>query len=464
MSFLEEALMKKNDIVEGQIQEIRFPNKGIVVIDGGKIIVKGGIEGQKVKVRITKKKNDKILGEIIEVIEKAPYEQKALCPHFGDCGGCNYQNVPYHQQLKIKEKQIRRLLAPFSLREEQFLGIEPSPKEWEYRNKMEFSFGDEVKGGPLALGMRKRKSFYEVVTAADCQIVDEDFRCILGIVLDYFQKKEIPFYHKKTHKGVLRHLVVRKGMKTGEVLVNLVTSSQMEFDLDALAEKIQKTLPRGFLKGFLHTIYDGVADVVKSDETRIIYGQDFFTEELLGLTFKISAYSFFQTNTLGAEKLYSIVRDFAGETKGKTIFDLYCGTGTISQVMAPVAKEVIGIEIVEEAVEVAKANAKLNGLDNCTFIAGDVLTKVEELTQKPDLIILDPPRDGIHPKAIHKIIDFGAPEIVYVSCKPTSLVRDLEIFLQEGYRIKKVKCMDMFPNTVHVESTILMTYCGSEEK
>ena len=464
MSFLQEDIMKKHDIIEGQIQEVRFPNKAILMRDGEKVVVKGGIEGQKVKIRIKKKRNQVFQGEIIEVLEKAPCEQEALCPHFGDCGGCNYQTLPYEEQLKLKEKQVKKLLVPFLVREDQFLGIEPSPIEWEYRNKMEFSFGDEYKEGPLALGMRKRKSFYEVVTSNHCKIVDQDFRQILAITLDYFQKRNIPFYHKKTHKGVLRHLVVRKGMKTGEILVNLVTSSQMKLDLHDLVKNIQEAPLLGKLKGFLHTINDGLADVVQSEETRILYGENSFTDRLFDLTFHISAYSFFQTNTLGAEKLYSIVREFAGDTKGKVIFDLYCGTGTIAQIMAPVAKEVIGIEIVEEAVEVAKTNAKLNGLDNCTFIAGDVLTKVEELTKKPDLIILDPPRDGIHPKAIHKIIDFGAPEIVYVSCKPTSLARDLEIFQKERYKIEKIKCMDMFPHTMHVESTILMTYCGSEEK
>ena len=443
--------MKKNDIVEGIVQEVHFPNKAILEIDGEKVIVKGGVVGQKLQVRITKKRNGIFQGEMQEVITKASYEQEAQCPHFGPCGGCSYQNLPYEEQLKMKEQQIRNLLAPFHIKDEQFLGIEASPQEWEYRNKMEFSFGDEEKEGPLALGMRKRKSFYEVVTATHCQIVDEDFRIILQLVLNYFQSKEIPFFHKKSHEGVLRHLVVRKGIKTGEIMVNLVTSSQQELLLDDLVQKILQAPLKGILKGFLHTLNDSIADVVKSDETRVIYGEEAFKEELLGLTFEVSAFSFFQTNTLGAEKLYRMVRDFAGDTTGKTIFDLYCGTGTIAQVMAPVAKEVVGIEIVEEAVEVAKSNAKLNGLENCTFIAGDVLTKVDELTQKPDIIILDPPRDGIHPKAIHKIIDFGAPEIVYVSCKPTSLVRDLEVFLEAGYEIKKVKCMDMFPQTPHVE-------------
>lgn len=230
-----------------------------------------------------------------------------------------------------------------------------------------------------------------------------------------------------------------------------MTSSQQELNLNELIEILKETNYKGKLVGFLHTINDGLSDTVQSDETKTLYGRDYIIEEILGLKFKISAFSFFQTNTLGAEKLYSIVRDFAGDKKNKLIYDLYCGTGTIAQIMATVANKVIGIEIVDEAVEAAKENARLNNLDNCMFIAGDVMEKVSELKEKPDLIILDPPRDGIHPKAIHKILDFEPEEFIYVSCKPTSLARDLPIFVERGYKVTKVKCMDMFPHTGHVE-------------
>ncbi|EOD01172.1 23S rRNA (uracil(1939)-C(5))-methyltransferase RlmD [Caldisalinibacter kiritimatiensis] len=448
--------IKKNDIIEAVIEDVMFPNKGIAVVDNKKVIIKNTIKGQKVKARITKKRRNKIEGKVLEVLERAAIEKEAKCEHFGACGGCSYQTIPYNEQLEFKANQVKRLLDDAGIKGYEFLGIEPSPNEYAYRNKMEFTFGDVEKGGDLALGLHKRGRFYEIVTVEGCQIVDEDFTLVLNTVLKYFRDKEIPFYHKKTHKGVLRHLVVRKAIKTGELLVNLVTSSQMELDLTELIEKLKTTELQGELKGFLHTINDSLADAVLSDETRILYGQDYITEEILGLKFKISAFSFFQTNSLGAEKLYSVVRDFAGTTKDKVIFDLYCGTGTIAQIMAPVAKKVIGIEIVEEAVEAAKENAKLNGLDNCDFIAGDVMEKVKELKDKPDLIILDPPRDGIHPKAINKIIDFDPPTFVYVSCKPTSLARDLPVFVERGYEVTKVKCVDMFPHTPHVETVVLI--------
>ncbi|MPM70521.1 23S rRNA (uracil-C(5))-methyltransferase RlmCD [bioreactor metagenome] len=302
--------------------------------------------------------------------------------------------------------------------------------------------------------MRKRGSFYEVVTLRDCNIIDNDFLKIIDTALKFFTENNIPFYHKKKHDGELRHLVVRKAAFTGEILINLITTSNYTFNPDEFAKTLLNTGYDGKIAGILHTLNDVISDVVQSDETRILYGNDYFYENLLGLKFKISAFSFFQTNSKGAEKLYSVVREFAGNTSGKTIFDLYCGTGTIGQIMSKGSKKVIGIEIVEEAVEAAKINSELNGITNCEFIAGDVLKKVDELEDKPDLIIVDPPRDGINPKAIMKIINFGAKEIIYVSCKPTSLARDLQIFEANGYKTKKVKCIDMFPRTVHTECVV----------
>ena len=221
-------------------------------------------------------------------------------------------------------------------------------------------------------------------------------------------------------------------------------------------EKLLALPLEGLFAGILQIDNDSVADVVKSDETHILYGQDFFYEELLGLKFRISTFSFFQTNSLGAQVLYQTVRDYIGSsvTADQVVYDLYSGTGTIAQLMAPVAKKVIGVEIVEEAVEAARQNAKLNGLDNCEFIVGDVLKVIDEISEKPDFIILDPPRDGIHPKALGKIIRYGVEHILYISCKPTSLVRDLEVFLESGYQVERAVAVDMFPFTGGVETIV----------
>jgi len=448
--------MKKGQIAEGIVEKIVFPNKGIVNADGEKVIVKNSIEGQKVLFSVNKMKKGKAEGRLLEVLEKSPVEVDSRCPHFGICGGCTYQTLPYEEQLKMKAGQVKELLDPV-ISDYEFEGILGSPDQFAYRNKMEFSFGDEIKDGPLALGMHKRGSFYDIVTVDGCCIVDEDYSKILRCVLDYFAEKNIPFHHKLTHKGYLRHLLVRKGVKTGEILIDLVTTTQMDVPDVEWVDRLLSLQLDGDIVGILHTYNDSVADVIKDEGTKEVYGCDHFYEELLGLKFKISTFSFFQTNSKGAEVLYEKARSYVGETKDKVIFDLYSGTGTIAQMLAPVAKKVIGVEIIEEAVEAAKENAALNGLDNCEFIAGDVLKMLDSIEEKPDLIVLDPPRDGIHPKALGKIIDYGVDRLVYISCKPTSLARDLVMLTERGYKVEKVCCVDMFPGTVHVETVCLLS-------
>ena len=458
--------MKKKEIISVKIEDVRFPNKAYGFVEGEKVVVKNAVPGQTVQAQVLKKRSGAVEARLLSVEERSCLERaEGMCSHYASCGGCTYQTMEREAELEMKERQVKRLLEEAGISVEQWEGITPSPLEEGYRNKCEFSFGDEEKDGPLALGMRKKMSHYEVVTLKDCNIVDADFVMIVQGALAFFQERKVAFYHRMRHDGSLRHLVVRKGKATGEILVHLVTTSEVPFSLEEFKNMILALPLQGEICGVLHSVNDGVADVVRSDEMTVLYGRDFFMEKLFDLEFKVSAYSFFQTNTEGAEQLYSIVREFAGDVENKTVFDLYCGTGTIGQIMAKAgSKKVIGIELVEEAVEAAKENAARNGLTNCTFLAGDVLKMVDELTEKPDVIIVDPPREGIHPKAVDKIIDFGAPEIVYVSCKPTSLARDLQVFQAAGYAVKRARLMDMFPRTVHVESVILMTRCGEEAK
>ena len=466
--------MKKGEIYEGIVEKMDFPNKGIIYIEGERATVKNALPGQKVKFLVNKKRKGKCEGRLLEVTEPAAVELADACPHFGICGGCLFQTFPYEEQLKIKEGQVRELLegvlgTPGVSGTWNFEGIIGSPAAERYRNKMEFSFGDEVKDGPLALGMHKRGSFYDVVTVGGCRIVHEDFTKILLCTKEFFEERQIPFYKKMQQTGYLRHLLVRRAVKTGEILIDLITTTQThtlqteqfggteEELLNQWREKILALSLEGTLAGILHTKNDTLADAVKDEGTEILFGQDYFYEELLGLKFRISPFSFFQTNSLGAEVLYEKTREYVGGVDGKVVFDLYSGTGTIAQILAPVAQKVVGVEIVEEAVEAARVNAERNGLSNCEFIAGDVLKVVGELTDKPDLIVLDPPRDGIHPKAIEKIIDFGVERMVYVSCKPTSLARDLEILTARGYAVERACCVDMFPRTGNVETVVLLS-------
>lgn len=455
--------MKKGQVAEGIVERMDFPNKGIISWEGGTCVVKNALPGQKISYRINKVRKGKAEARLLEVLEPSPEETGSPCPHFGICGGCVSISLPYEEQLRMKNGQVKRLLAPVLAKQESpyiYDGIKESPVIYGYRNKMEFSFGDEVKDGPLALGMHKRGSFYDVVSVEECCIVDEDYRKILRGVREYFASLKVSFYHRLRHEGYLRHLLVRKAAKTGEILIALVTTTQEEHDLAPFRDMLLGLSLQGKIVGILHTKNDSVADVVQSDETVTLYGQDYFYEELLGLKFRISQFSFFQTNTYGAEVLYGMVREYIGslsEKKDKVVFDLYSGTGTIAQMMADVAGKVIGVEIVEEAVEAARKNACLNGLENCEFIAGDVLKVLDGIEEKPDFIILDPPRDGVHPKALRKIIDYRADRLVYISCKPTSLVRDLEAFLENGYVVERVGSVDQFPFTGNIETVCLLS-------
>ena len=459
--------MKKGQIAEGNVTTVEFPNKGIVMTDEGeRVIVKNTIPGQRVSFAVNKVRKGKAEGRLLETVKKSPRETADTCRHFGQCGGCTYQSLPYEEQLKIKETQVRGMIeqAIGDACAYEFLPIRHSPRVLAYRNKMEFSFGDEYKDGPLALGMHKRGSFYDVVTTDECHIVHPDFCKILVCTKEYFEEKKVGFYKKMQHTGYLRHLLVRRAIKTGEILVDLITTTQTDtFEgteealLRGWTERLQALPMEGSFAGILHTKNDTLADAVKDEGTDILFGREHFYEELLGLRFQISPFSFFQTNSLGAEVLYEKTREYVGETKGKVVFDLYSGTGTIAQILAPVAEKVVGVEIVGEAVEAARENAARNGLGNCEFLAGDVLKVVDELEEKPDLIVLDPPRDGIHPKAIGKILNFGVSHMVYVSCKPTSLARDLEPIQAAGYQVDKVCCVDMFPHTANCETVVSLT-------
>ena len=465
--------MKKGQVYEGIIESVEFPNKGRIYVpeEDRWVVVKNGVPGQKVRFSVNKIRKGKAEGRLLEVLEPSASEIPSVCPHFGQCGGCTYQNLPYEEQLAMKNEQVKKMMDEAVDGEYIWEGIKPSPVRSEYRNKMEFSFGDEYKDGPLALGMHKRGSFHDIVNVTDCQIVDEDYRKILACTLECARESGLPYYHRMRHVGYFRHLLVRKAVKTGEILVDLVTASdtaELGIDPTEAVSKIQgfKTVWLekmtslkfdGTLVGILHTKNDSLADVVKDEGTEVLFGQDYFYEELLGLKFKITPFSFFQTNSLGAEVLYETAREYIGDTNEKVVFDLYSGTGTIAQILAPVAKKVVGVEIVEEAVEAAKENAKLNNLDNCTFWAGDVLKVIDELGEVPDLIMLDPPRDGVNPKALMKILNFGVERLVYIACKPTSLARDLEMIQGRGYKVEKISGVDLFPGTYHVETVVLLS-------
>ena len=502
------------------------------------------------------------------------------CSLGGICGGCFYvQNKPdkeqrsnpcsaptancsrehalakgisYADQLLRKEQRVRRLLDTACGEDAYgYEGTIESPLLFAYRNKMEYSFGDALKDGPLTLGLHKKRSFYDVIDVDCCNLVHEDCNRIVNAVGQYFRELGLTYNDKRTHLGYLRHLLIRRTVNTGEILIDLVTTSQPLIPVEKHAdinetsiympesfagyvpaaagndlkppvsgasmpafpesssaahssEPVRKKRGRGrrgsdieiipgsvraaehtavlseaavmegfvrcimklqqegrlegTVRGILHTYNDSLSDAVKNDRTDLLFGEDHITEELLSLQFRISPFSFFQTNTKGAEVLYSRVREFIGEELGPKmrVFDLYSGTGTIAQMLAPCAREVIGVEIIEEAVEAARENARLNGLSNCRFVADDVLHALDTL-EAPDLIVLDPPRDGVNAKALQKIIGYGVKNMVYVSCKPESLARDLEMLQYAGYRVVRSAAVDQFPWTDNIETIVLLS-------
>lgn len=455
-----------------------------------------------------------------------------VCDNAEICGGCFYQGTSYEEELKTKEETLHALFEPVVRSDAYtFEPIVPSPVSEGYRNKMEFSFGDCRMGGELTLGLHQKRSFFNIIDADCCQLTHPDAGVIVQATREYFAELDITYLHKKTREGYLRHLLYRRAVKTGEILVDLVTSTnwtsakrvpaseeliaERQKGLDEWFERryspkaqqkhtrptadrfvrVQPELSEeevlagwcnrllqlkaegkieGTFAGILHTKNDTLADIVEDQGTEVLHGERFFYEEILGLRFRITPFSFFQTNSLGAEKLYTKVREYAGfaelQAAGEkpVIYDLYSGTGTITQLMSSVASMAVGVEIVPEAVAAAHENAKLNGIENCDFIAGDVLKVIEEGGRliredgsyedapRPDMIILDPPRDGIHAKALAKIIDYGVDRLIYVACKPKSLARDLVPLQDAGYEVEKLCPVDMFPRTNNCECICLL--------
>lgn len=445
--------MKRGQLIEFDIESIRFPNKGIGYFEEREIQVKNVIKGQRIEARVKKKRTEYVEAKLVRIIEASDIEVPSFCEHFGRCGGCSLQTLPYEVQSSNKAEMVEKLLNDYNIKGFKYKDIVHSPEIYAYRNKMEFSFGDEEKGGALRLGMHKKGRMHDVVNVPNCHICHADFTIISEAVLVYAKEHELPRYMKHSHEGFLRHLTIRKGIKTGEILIGLSATSRHAYDEQGFVDMLLNLQLEGEIIGVLHILNDGMGDVVQGP-IKILYGRDHYYEELFDLRFKVSFFSFFQTNTLGAELLYSKALEQLTDLDDKVVFDLFSGTGTIGQVVSKRAKKVIGIELVESAVEAANENAKLNGIDNTHFIAGDVFDQLDHIKEKPDVIILDPPRMGILEKTLYKIIKYKVNEILYISCNPRTLVDNLVQLQNSGYEVKEVFCVDMFPHTPHVETVV----------
>ncbi len=448
--------MKKRELLDLTVSGTAFGGESFAFSDENKVLFKGGIPGQKVRILIKKIRKNKIEGKILSVLEKSPLETEAVCDHFGICGGCSMLSVPYLKQVEIKREQLASLFCEHGHDELADIQVLPCT-DTQYKNKMEFTFGNETKDAPLSLGMHMKNRQNSVTTVNTCMLIDEDYRKILNATVDYFSDKELPFYKILSHEGYLRHLVVRKGHNTDEILVNLVTTSQIDFPLQEYADSLLSLETSANIVGILHTINDSFSDAVLCDSLEILYGRDYYYEELLGTKFKISPFSFFQTNTDGAEVLYSQVQALLENAENKLLFDLYSGTGTIGILSARKVQQVVGIELIPEAVASANENIILNDLHNIRYICGDVKDTVKELSLQPDIIILDPPRSGMHTKAIEDVISFHSDEIIYISCNPKALAVELNKFKAAGYEVTQAVGIDQFPNTPHVECVVSMS-------
>lgn len=464
--------MKKGMELELDIVGVDYPNKPFGLYEDRKIYPQGNfVVGSKVKGIITRIRSKKIEMKKVEVISKSQFEIDPKCPHFSICGGCSFQNLNYDDQISLKTGLIKKMIDNVAKYPYTLDTTIKSPEEFEYRNKMEFSFGNEVKNGPLTLGMHKKNSFHDVITVKDCTLMDSDFREILNTTKEYFSKQNLKFYHRMSHLGYLRNMVIRKGEKTKEISVNLVTTSQEQFDLTEWVNILLNLKLKNKIMSIIHTINDNLSDSVESskvDKEILLYGDSRdINERIFDLSFKISPYSFFQTNSECVELLYGRVLEYmekienskSEDKKSKIVFDLFSGTGTIGQIVSKKASKVYGIELIEEAVIKANENAKINKITNTEFIAGDVFKKLEEFDVRgitPDIIIIDPPRAGVGEKTVEKLVKYGIDNFIYVSCNPKTLALDLSKFQEYKYKLEKLGVVDMFPQTPHAECVALI--------
>lgn len=449
--------MKKRDVIELNIDTLEFGGEASGTYEGRKVSVKNAIPGQTIKALIKRIKKEKVEGKLLSVIERSPLETDEVCNHYDVCGGCSILSIPYEKQLEIKANQLNTLFEESGHGELKDFTVLPSTKNLEYKNKMEFTFGNETIEAPLALGMHMKTKSNSITTVDTCIIVDEDYRKILKSTVDFFAEEGLSFYKVMKREGFLRHLVVRKGHNTKEILVNIVTTSQLDYNFEPYVKMLLDLDTEATISGILHTTNDSFSDAVVCDKLDVLHGKDYIYEELLGFKFKISPFSFFQTNTSGAEVLYQAVIKLLKNAKDRVLFDLYSGTGTIGIICSSHVKEVIGVEIIKEAVDMAKENCQINGVSNAHYIAGDVKDVVSGLETRPDIIVLDPPRGGMHPKAIEDVLSFNADEIIYISCNPKALAQELNRFKASGYVVNSHIGVDQFPNTNHVEVIVFMS-------
>lgn len=448
---------QKGDEIEVVIDKFVFGGSGIAKKDGLVIFVDNAMPGDKVLAKIFKTKKNYIEAKNIKLIEESKDKIVAKCPWFQNCGGCKYQNISYQQELEWKETHVKESLERIGgFKDLDFKKIIKSPKEWFYRNKIELSVGPDEKG-QTEIGYHKAKDYRTTLPIDQCLIFDEKLPEILKALREYIKENRFEYYDMQNNpNGFLQFVVLRRSEFDNELQINIVTRDGELRNYQKLINKVSGIKPKFSLFQTINTVGNSYRDNPNKKLIKL-YGNDVLVEKLSNLKFRVSPFSFFQTNTLGATKLYQTILDFADLKGTEKVLDLYCGTGTIGQFLAPKAKEVLGIELVKDAIIAAEENAKLNGLNNCSYEAGDtrkVLKFNREKYLNPDVIITDPPRSGMVLKTLVRMAELKAKKIIYVSCNPAMLGRDLKDICTFGYKIGKVQPVDMFPHTEHVETVV----------
>lgn len=468
-------MIKKGEILELTIESLAYGGKGVAKVDDFVIFVKNAIPGQTVKAFIYKKRSGYAEARPVEVIKESPNYTVPLCEHFKYCGGCTFQQLNYDEQIEQKKQQVidafQRLAGLDTVKIDKVI---PSNTIYNYRNKMEFTFSnrrwilpDEPKDAPqgFALGLHIPGRFDKILDINECHIQPKLGNEIINFVREKAIELKLKPYDQKTHIGFLRHLVLRFGVKTDEMMVNIVTSYENTDFLFPLVNGLVKKFPQ--ITSVINNINTRKGDTAFGEYEIIMHGEPIITDKIGDLTFEISANSFFQTNTLQAEELYQAVMDGAELSGKETVYDLYCGTGSISLFLAQKAKEVYGFEMIASAVEDAARNAAANDIDNVQFFKANLDTYFKGFVSfsnftkkfkisKPDVVVIDPPRAGMHEDFVRYLPKFGAKKIVYVSCNPTTQARDLKILLAKGYKLTKATMIDMFPHTPHIETVVVL--------
>lgn len=444
-----------------EIETLDFPGSdGRADADGRKLLVPGAVPGEVLRVQVVGESGAARIGETIRVERPSPRRAEPRCRHFGACGGCSFQHVDYATQLELKEKHLRRTLDEAGLPEAAAAvrPITPSPDLYGFRNKMEFAFGE--KHGELALGLRERvtssrQTYRRTLPLTECPVFGPAVERIFPVVVDFARENRLEGFEPATRQGQLRHLVLRQGKRTGELMAALVTAEIGDVDFGALAGRLAAAAPE--LVSFVHVTNRRGSDLVEFERTRVVAGVPFIEERLSGLSFRIYAPSFFQTNTAGAELLYGRIAKAAGLTGASRVLGLYCGSGAIELSLAAAAGTVTGIDASPANIANAVENALLNRIENVAFVPGTVEALLSETGREPaDVVIVNPPRAGLTGKALQRTIALGAPVVVYVSCNPKSLARDLRGFAEAGYKTDSLAPFDFFPHTPHLETLVVL--------